>query len=146
MLLLMNMVAFCTATTYATCSGCCVSFLLFLLVVCLWFFLLVSLLLILLRHSFLSLDFWLFFFFLLFSFFFFAFYVLSTFSLFLLLLIFCLFFSPGPQVRLKRNTNETTTMWFSLPFGELCENVLCAKLLLVFSFSGFLVVHSTCIC
>ena len=28
------------------------------------------------------------------------------FSLFLLLLIFCLFFSPGPRVRLKRNTNE----------------------------------------
>ena len=51
------MVAFSSATTSAICPFCCVSFLLFLLVVSV--FLLVSLLLILLRHSFLSLDFYL---------------------------------------------------------------------------------------
>ena len=115
--------------------------------VCVFGFLLVSLLLILLRHSFLSLDFWLFFFsgavlFLLFC-------VLCSFNLLLVppaSHLLSLSSSPGPQVRLKRNTNETTTMWFSLPFGELCQNVLCAKLLLVFSFAGLLVVHSTCIC
>ena len=52
-------VAFSSATTSAICPFCCVSFLLFLLVVSVKNFLLVSLLLILLRHSFLSLDFYL---------------------------------------------------------------------------------------
>ena len=39
---------------------------------------------------------------------------------------------------------KKTTISFCLPVGDLFENVLCAKLLLVF-FAGFLVVHRTCI-
>ena len=53
-------------------------------------------------------------------------------SFFLLFLIFCVFFSPGPRVRLKRTTMERTTISLCLPFGDLCENVLCAKLLFFF--------------
>ena len=37
-------------------------------------------------------------------------------------------------MRLKRTTMERTTISFCLSFGDLCENVLCAKLL--FNFSG----------
>ena len=59
------------------------------------------------------------------------------FSLFLLFLIFCVLFSPGPRVHLKRTTMERTTISFCLPFGDLCENVLCAKLLFIFSFVDF---------
>ena len=56
------------------------------------------------------------------------------FSLFLLFLIFCVFFSPGPLVRSRRTTMERTTISFCLPCGDLCENVLRAKLLFMFSF------------
>ena len=55
-------------------------------------------------------------------------------SLFLLFLIFYVFFSPRPRVRLKRTTMERATISFCLPFGDLRENVLCAKLLFMFSF------------
>ena len=61
------MVAFSSATTSGICLFCSVSLLLFLLVVFVFFWL-VSLLLFLLRHSFLSLDFYLLVFFVLFSF------------------------------------------------------------------------------
>ena len=52
-------------------------------------------------------------------------------SFFLVFLIFCVFFSPGSRVRLKRTTMERTTTSLCLPFGDLCENVLCAKLLFI---------------
>ena len=40
-------------------------------------------------------------------------------------------------MRLRRTTMERTTISFCLPFGDLCENVLCAKLLFIFSFEDF---------
>ena len=182
-LLIVFMVAFCSAITTSIFPFCSVSFLLFLLVV--FVFSLVSLLLIILRHSFLSLDFCLLVFlpvvfssFLRSMCFFFLLFVLSSscifsfscvsfcdsplvcsyvsfcplfsfrisfecscfvffVSLFLLFLILCVFFSPGPRVRLKRTTMEKTAISFCLPFGDLCENVLCAKLLFNFSFVDF---------
>ena len=59
------------------------------------------------------------------------------FSLFLLFLMFCVFFSPGSRMRLRRTTMERTAISFCLPFGDLCENVLCANLLFIFAFVDF---------
>ena len=64
-------------------------------------------------------------------------FALCFFSLFLLFLIFCLFFSPGPCVRLRRTTMDRTTISFCLPFGDLCENVLCAHLLCIYFLVDF---------
>ena len=148
------MVAFFSATTSAICPFCCVSCLLFLLVV--FVFLLVSLLLILSSffafHVFLPvvclillLVFWpsLMFLsvtrpYLVLTFpFVLCFHFVSRLICFCFVFFspcssffsFCLFFSPGPRVRLRRTTMERTTISFCLPFGDLCENVLCANLL-----------------
>ena len=52
---------------------------------------------------------------------------------------FCVFFSPGSHVRLKREKHgEKKTISFCLPFGDPCENALCAKSLFILFFGGFL--------